>query len=184
MNELNQRLVYAPITISIHWLSVALMIGIYASIELHEIIPRSNPLRGDMEDWHIYLGLTLLVLAIGRLVINLRMQAPAITPTPPAWQMLLNKGMKLYLYTLMLLMPLLGWVYLSANEEAISWFGIALPAIAPVSEFLAEFSEEAHEIIGKSAYLFIGLHAAAALYHHYLVKDDTLRRMLPRFLRR
>ncbi|MFT6056718.1 MAG: cytochrome b561 [Pseudohongiellaceae bacterium] len=155
------------------------MVAIYGSIELHETIPRGNPLRAATEDWHIYLGFTILVLALARLFINMRLTAPPISPNPPSWQMLATKGMKIYLYALMLIMPILGWLYLSANDEAINWFFIPLPAIAPVSETIAEFAGEAHEIFGLSGYLFIGIHAAAALYHHYLVKDDTLRRMLP-----
>ena len=63
-------------------------------------------------------------------------------------------------------------------------FFIPLPGIAPVSESLAGIAEEAHEIFGVSAYLFIAVHALAALYHHYLVKDDTLKRMLPDFISR
>lgn len=170
---------YAPITIGIHWLTVILMIAIYASIELHEAIPRGNPLRGAMEHWHIYLGFTVLLLAIVRLAINLRLSTPPITPTPPTWQLLVSKGVKVYLYALMILAPLLGWAYLSANGEDISWFFISMPAITPVSEAIAEFVEEAHELLGLSGYFLIGLHAVAGLYHHYYVKDDTLKRMLP-----
>lgn len=179
MTNLDMRQKYAPISITMHWLTLILMVAIYGSIELHEKIPRGNPLRGATEDWHIYLGFTVLVLAIARLFINIRLTAPPISPNPPSWQMLVTKGMKIYLYALMLIMPILGWLYLSANDEAINWFFIPLPAIAPVSEAIAEFAEETHEIFGLSGYLFIGIHAAAALYHHYLVKDDTLRRMLP-----
>ena len=51
---------YAPVSIALHWITLILMIAIYASIELHEMIPRGNPLRRAMEDWHIYLGLCLL----------------------------------------------------------------------------------------------------------------------------
>jgi len=160
------------------------MIAIYGSIELHEAIPRGNALRGAMEDWHIYLGFTVLALAVVRLIINLRLTAPPITPRPPSWQVLVNKGMKMYLYALMILVPLLGWSYLSANNESIKWFFISMPAIGPVSEALAEFSEEAHEVLGLSGYLFIVIHALAGLYHHYLVKDDTLKRMLPSFISR
>ena len=179
MTDLNPQRKYAPISIAMHWLTLLLMIAIYGSIELHEVIPRENPLRGAMEDWHIYLGFTVLVLAAVRLAINLRMNPPPITPTPPSWQLLVTLGMKVYLYALLLLAPISGWLYLSANDEAIKWFFIPLPAIAPVSEALAEFAEEAHAIFGLSGYLFIAVHAFAALYHHYLVKDDTLRRMLP-----
>ena len=132
-----------------------------------------------MEDWHIYFGFTILVLAVIRLVINLRLTAPPITPRPPSWQMMINKGMKVYLYGLMILAPLLGWMYLSANAESIKWFFISMPAITPVSESLAEFSEEIHKALGQSGYFFIAIHALAGLYHHYVVKDDTLKRMLP-----
>jgi cytochrome b561 len=160
------------------------MIAIYSSIELHEVLLRDNPLRGATEDWHIYLGFTVLVLAMARLIINLQLKALPITPQPASWQMLINKGIKVYLYSLMLLAPVLGWLYLSANDEAIKWFFISMPAIAPVSESIAEFAEEAPELLGVSGYFFIGIHAVAGLYHHYLVKGDTLRRMLPSFLSR
>ncbi len=182
MNTLDQK--YAPISIAIHWITLILMIAIYGSIELHETIPRGNPLRGATEDWHIYLGFTVFALALIRLIINLQLATPPITPRPPSWQMLINKGMKVYLYALMLVAPLLGWAYLSANDEPITWFFIQMPAIVPVSETLAEFSEEAHEILGLSGYFFIPIHALAGLYHHYLVKDDSLKRMLPAFVRR
>jgi len=44
---------------------------------------------------------------------------------------------------------------------------------------LAEFSEEINRVLGLSGYFFIAIHALAGLYHHYVVKDDTLKRMLP-----
>ena len=184
MNNLSTTQRYAPVSVALHWLILLLMVAIYASIELHEAIPRGNPLRGAMEDWHIYLGLCVFALAIYRLLVNLKLSTPPITPTPPSWQLTISKGLKVYLYILMLLAPVLGWLYLSANDEAVSLFFLPLPPIAPVSEALAEFAAEAHEIMGLSGYLFIAIHALAALYHHYLVKDDTLRRMLPKFLAR
>mgnify|MGYP006166728307 CR=1 FL=1 len=63
----------------------------------------------------------------------------------------------------MLLAPLLGWLYLSAKDESITWFLLPMPASAPVSEVLAEFSEETHEVLGLSVYLFIVIHALAGL---------------------
>jgi cytochrome b561 len=96
--------------------------------------------------------------------------------------MTITKLMKIYLYVLMIGMPLLGWIFMNAEGHAVTLFGIPLPSLAPESEGLAEFAEEAHEVLGISGYLFIAVHALAALYHHYLVKDNTLKRMLPRFL--
>ncbi len=184
MSALNVDQKYAPISIAIHWLTLLLMIAIYVSIELHEALPRGNSLRGAMEDWHIVFGLTVLALAIARLIINLRLKVPAIIPRIPAWQMMMTKGMKIYLYGLMLIAPILGWMYLSASEEPINWLFVSLPAISPVSEAVADFTGEAHELLGTSGYFFITFHALAGLYHHYWVKDNTLKRMLPFFISR
>ncbi len=184
MNSLGQQQKYAPLSIALHWITVIMMLAIYATIELHEIIPRENPLRGAMEDWHIYLGLCMLLLGVYRLFVNLRLQPPGILPRPPQWQMRVTSLMKIYLYILMIAMPIVGWIFVSAEGEAVKLFFIPLPGIAPVSESLAGIAEEAHEIFGVSAYLFIAVHALAALYHHYLVKDDTLKRMLSDFISR
>ena len=179
MSNLSLQQKYAPLSIALHWLTVALMIAIYVSIELHEMIPRGNPMRRAMEDWHIYLGLCMLPLGVYRLLVNLKLKAPSINPQPPQWQLQLNGLMKIYLYGLMILMPVLGWLFLNAEGHTVKLFFIPLPPIAPLSESLASLAEEAHELLGVSGYLFIALHALAALYHHYLVKDTTLRRMLP-----
>lgn len=184
MNTLAASQKYKPVSIAMHWLTVVLMIGIYASITLHEAIPRGNPLRGAMEDWHIYLGFTVFALALVRLGINLRLSVPPITPRPPMWQLRVTTAMKVYLYVLMLVTPVFGWLLLSGEGEAASWFFIPMPALAAESESLAEFAGEVHELLGESGYLFIAIHALAALWHHYMVKDDTLKRMLPAFLSR
>ncbi|HLF95708.1 MAG TPA: cytochrome b/b6 domain-containing protein [Methylococcaceae bacterium] len=54
-----------------------------------------------------------------------------------------------------------------------------MPALVGESKYLAELIEEVHETAGTVGYFLIGLHAAAALFHHYVVGDNTLRRMLP-----
>lgn len=173
---------YGSVAVSLHWLTLVLIVSIYALIEIHEMIPRGNALRGATEDWHIYLGFVLIPVVLFRLFNIRRKPVPSITPALPAWQMKANHWMKLYLYGLMLGMPLLGWIYLSADGAAINVWAFPLPAIAPESESLAELAGEAHELLGISGYFFIALHALAALYHHYLVRDNTLVRMLPRSL--
>lgn len=175
---------YGTINIALHWTVLALMIAIYASIEWHETLPRGTDLRRLTEDWHIYLGLLLLPLALFRFIVILRTSIPAITPTPPRWQLLASTTLKVYLYVLMIGMPIIGWIMLSAEGHSVAFFSIPLPALAPESEALADLAKEAHEILGISGYIFIALHAIAGLYHHYIVKDDTLRRILPKALRR
>jgi len=85
----------------------------------------------------------------------------------------------LALYVLLLAMPLGGWLILSAAGKNIPFWGLSLPPLVSPDKGLAEFIEEIHETAGKVGYFLIGLHAAAALYHHYVLKDTVLARMMP-----
>lgn len=170
---------FAPLSIALHWIMVVLIAAVYASILLRENYPKGSDLREGLKTWHFMLGLTVLALAIVRIVAARIGHKPPITPEPPAWQALLAKVTHFALYAFMLAMPVLGWVALSASGKAIPFFGLELPALVGPSEALAEQVEEVHETIGTVGYFLIGLHALAALFHHYVARDDTLRRMLP-----
>ena len=87
--------------------------------------------------------------------------------------------MHIALYLLMMAMPIAGWLILSAEGKDIPFFGMEFPALIPENEALGETIEEAHKLAGKVGYFLIGLHAAAALAHHYIQRDNTLSRMLP-----
>jgi cytochrome b561 len=79
----------------------------------------------------------------------------------------------------MIALPLIGWIMLSADGKPIPFFGLTLPPLIGPNEGLAEQLEELHETIGTLGYWLIGLHAMAALFHHYVLRDATLSRMLP-----
>jgi hypothetical protein len=75
--------------------------------------------------------------------------------------------------------PESSWLETNADGESVSWFGHALPVLVSPSRRLAHTLEDVHEAIANAGYFLIGLHAAAALFHHYVVRDNTLRLMLP-----
>lgn len=179
MKALDSASHYPKLSIALHWFTLLLMLAIYVAIELHESLPRGHALRRPMEDWHIYLGVCLLPIAVFRAIVILRSNIPAIVPPPPVWQHNLTLAMKVYLYVLMIGTPLIGWIMVNAEGHVVTLWGLALPTVVSASEGVADFASEAHELLGVSGYFFITLHAFAALYHHYLVKDNTLRRMLP-----
>jgi cytochrome b561 len=126
------------------------------------------------------LGLTVLVLATIRLAVHLIGPSPRIHPVPPHWQALAGKTMHFALYLFMIGMPIVGWLILSSAAKTIPFFGFELPPLVGANAGLSEQLEEVHETVGTIAYFLVGLHAAAALAHHYLLRDDTLRRILPR----
>ncbi|MEO7493302.1 MAG: cytochrome b [Massilia sp.] len=168
---------YGSLAISLHWLMLLLLAAVFASMELRGVFPKGSAAREAMKTWHYMLGLSVLVLALLRLV--LRGATPAISPAPPQLQEMAATAMKVALYGFMLAMPLLGWLLLSADGKDIPFFGWQLAPLIAENHALAETLEEVHETGATIGYVLIGLHAAAALYHHYLLHDDTLRRMLP-----
>jgi cytochrome b561 len=93
--------------------------------------------------------------------------------------MVVAKAMYLALYAFLIAMPILGWLTLSAAGKPIPFFGLELPALIGIDEVSAHSLEDIHETIGVIGYYLIGLHASAALFHHYFMRDDTLLRMLP-----
>ncbi len=176
MKTLDHR--YHPLLIGAHWLTLVLLIAVYALIELREFYLKGSDPRELMKTWHFMLGLAVFGLVLIRLPLRLALHAPPIMPAPPAWQRHLAAAMHLTLYALLVVLPVLGWLTLSAKGKPIPFFGLQLPALIGPDTALAGSLEDLHEVIGTLGYWLIGLHAAAALVHHYIVRDDTLQRML------
>jgi cytochrome b561 len=180
MNWKNTTDRYGSLSIAMHWLMLALLVAVYACIELRGIFPKGSDAYLAMKTWHFMLGLSVFALVFLRLAIRWAGAAPGIQPPPAPWQRRLAVAMHLALYLFMIAMPLLGWLTLSAAGKPIPFFGLSLPALVGADKALAGSFKEIHETIGTIGYYLIGLHAAAALFHHYVARDNTLRRMLPR----
>lgn len=170
---------YSKALATVHWIMAALIIFLIIAIEAREFIPRDNPLRGQVKALHFSLGLAALGFLVIRLGLRLASPTPAIVPKPASWQIGLSHATHLALYLLMIALPLLGWATLSALGKDISFFGIAVPPIIAEGKEFGKNLEEVHKTLGNVMMYLIGLHAAAALFHHAIVKDNTLVRMLP-----
>jgi cytochrome b561 len=179
MNLRNSIHRYGSLSIAAHWLMLILLIAVYACMELRGYFPKGSALREGLKTWHYMLGLAVLALVVLRLILRGFGPQPSIHPQPPRWQVLSAKLMHLALYAFMFVMPILGWLILSAEGQPIPFFGLQLPALASASASVADWAGQAHELIADAGYFLVGLHAVAALYHHYILRDDTLKRMLP-----
>lgn len=179
MNSPEIRERFSALSITLHWAMVLLISAVYAVILLRENYPKGTDIREGLKTWHFMLGLTVLVLVIIRLIARLSQQKPPITPEPSTWQLRLANATHFALYAFMLAMPLAGWVILSASGKPIPFFGLELPSLVSQSKALAGQVKEWHEMTGTIGYFLIGFHALAALFHHYIIKDNGLRRMLP-----
>jgi cytochrome b561 len=165
--------------ILLHWVMLLLIVVVYACIELRVLYPRGSEIREALKTWHFMLGLGIFALVWLRLIARLFATVPPITPQPPPWQLHVAHVSELAIYAFMIGMPLLGWLILSGENKPVPFFGIQLPALIGENKELAKQLEEAHEIVGTIGYFLIGIHAAAALAHHYIQRDNTLTRMLP-----
>ncbi|MBD2838218.1 cytochrome b [Pseudomonas sp. JM0905a] len=170
---------YGSLSIALHWLMLVLIAAVYACIELKGNFPKGSETRDLLKQWHFMLGMAVFFLVWLRLVGRMISPTPAIQPAPASWQNAVSKLMHLALYALMIGTPLAGWLILSAAGKTVPFFGLELPGIIGPNKELAGEIKELHELAGTAGYWLIGLHAVAALFHHYVSRDNTLVRMLP-----
>lgn len=170
---------YGRLSISLHWLMLLLIAAVYALMELRGWFPRGSATREAMKHWHYMLGLSVLALVFVRIAARFLSPTPAVVPAPSAPQAWAAKLVHLALYALMIGLPLVGWMILSAEGDAVPFFGLELPPLRAPDKAAVESLEDLHELGGKIGYALVGLHALAALFHHYVQKDNTLRRMMP-----
>jgi len=180
MNLRNNTEHYALLPVALHWSMLVLLAAVYACMELSEFFPKGSDPREALKTWHYTLGLSVFVLVWLRIAVHLGSAVPRIEPAPPKWQQVSAKLVHAALYMLMVGLPIVGWLILSARGRPIPFFGMQLPALIGESRALGRVFKEMHEIAGTVGYLLVALHAAAALFHHYVARDNTLRRMLPR----
>lgn len=169
---------YSATSILLHWTMLLLIAAVYASIELREFFPKGSDPRETLKSWHFMLGLAVFVLVWLRIGARLAWPAADEADAPPNRRRLADLT-QLVLYGLMIGMPIAGWLILSAEAKPIPFFGAQLPPLIGEDPMIADKVEELHELGGTIGYVVIGLHAAAALLHHYVLRDGMLARMLP-----
>ena len=127
---------------------------------------------------HKSLGLTILVVSVARVLWRFTWKAPAYGPTVGRVDVALAKVAHALFYGLLLLLPLTGWIMSSGSQRPLAWFGVPVPKFDVVRESpLWETAHEGHELLGYLMLALAVLHIAAALRHHFILKDGVLRRM-------
>jgi cytochrome b561 len=180
MQWFNDRERYGALSIAMHWLMLLLMVAVYVCADLREVFPKGSDLREGMKVWHNTLGLLVFALVWLRLAFRLWGTKPVDDSPSPAWQKRAAGLMHVALYVLLIALPLSGWLALSAAGKPVPFFGADLPPLMDESKSVARVIKDLHEIGGTLGYALIAVHAAAALFHHYWMHDNTLLRMLPR----
>jgi cytochrome b561 len=180
---------YDGVAIALHWLTALAIIGLIAMGLIMTDLPRGSALQFKMFQLHKSVGVTVLALTLLRLAWRLAHRPPPLPDEMPAWEKLAAHAGHLGLYGLMFAMPLSGWAVVSASPLNIPTvlYGVIPWPHLPILSTLADkkpVAEALEDLHSAGAWILIALlvvHAGAALRHHFLMKDDVLRRMVPRF---
>ncbi len=170
---------WGSVSIALHWLTFVLVLGM-AAVGLLMTDMASSPFKVQVYSWHKSFGLTVLALTALRLAWRLTDRSPEPMPGTPGWQHSIARATHGGLYLLLLAVPLSGWWFNSAAGFPLRWFGlVALPKLATYDRHTKHLARDAHELLFYALAGLILVHAIAALWHHYFIKDRTLTRMLP-----
>jgi len=130
--------------------------------------------------YHKQLGIGALALVALRLLWRAGNVLPHLVETLPDWQKVIARFVHLCFYALMLALPLTGWLMSSAAGISVSFLGLfMLPDLVPYDERLFHTLVDVHRCLGYALIVCMAAHIGAALRHHFVLRDDTLKKMLP-----
>ena len=189
MTSRNSSVRYGSVAMSFHWVIATLVIlNVFLGIYFEQVLDSHDPMRRMVVGWHESIGITVLVLSVLRLGWRLMNPIPPLPTDFSPVKRFFARGTHYTLYTLMILVPFMGWQLASMPPRPLMLFGaIPWPKLFYIAGLSAEAKKAAAGIIAPShvilAFLLFALaigHICAALfYHHMIRKDQVLKRMLP-----
>lgn len=183
----NTQCRYGLVAAGLHWMIALLILGaLLLGVVMTSLAP-ADRLTFSLYQWHKSLGVLIFVLSLGRLGWRLADPPPPLPAGMAGWERAAARAVHGLLYALMLGMPLIGWMLVSASPWNIPTtpFGLFtlphLPWLAdqPDKQLLEAMFKRAHVAGAISLALLLAIHVAAALHHHLVRRDDVLVRMLP-----
>jgi len=168
---------YDNVAIALHWATAALVIANFALSQTWDWF--AKPTKGLMEDTHMSFGVLLTAVIIARIAWRL-IPGHQVSSLAAGWQRIGSKATHYVLYVLLVAEATLGFAFRWGAGRPMEFFGAGIPPlIDEMSKPLRHELREFHEWIGWAIIIIAALHAASALYHHYVLKDRVLKRMLP-----
>jgi cytochrome b561 len=173
---------YGAVAITLHWLMAVALVALLAMglymVRLPDV--GFDTRKIVLIIYHKEFGLVALVLVAVRLAWRVGSALPALVQTLPDWQKVIARSVHLCFYGLMFALPITGLLMSSAAGIPVSLFGLFdLPDLVPYSDYWFQALIELHKWLGYALIVCTAIHAGAALRHHFVFKDETLRKMWP-----
>ena len=174
---------YSRPAIALHWI-VAVLIIFNLAYGLYTVDLPFSPQKLKLFSYHKWIGVTIFMLAAARLLWRLGHAPPPLPPGMVPWEARAAGATHVLLYALFFAAPLTGWLFSSAAGFQTVYLGVLpIPDLLAKSKGVADTFKYMHHWINYTMAAVIVLHAAAAMKHHFIDRDDVLARMLP-FVRR
>jgi cytochrome b561 len=170
---------YGAVAQLLHWVVAALIVTQFTLAWLADDLP-IGARKLALLARHKSFGMTILALAILRLLWRLKAAAPPLPAGMTRLEQALAKITHVALYVFIFIMPLTGWMMSSAKGFSVSWFGFfTWPNLIGKDEAAFNFLRATHDTLSYALLAIASLHILAALKHHFWNRDNVLVRMLP-----
>ncbi|PZV40439.1 cytochrome b [Mesorhizobium kowhaii] len=171
---------YTSIQKFLHWTLFLLVVLLSALTYGEDLLPRGDPTVNVIWRLHISFGLLLAGLVLWRVVLRGLRGVPGLPDEMSAPERTAAKIGHLVLYALLIAIPILGILLTWFRGDALTFFGLfTVPAPFAPDRPTARTIRELHSLCANGILIAAGLHALAALYHHFIRRDAVLTRMLP-----
>jgi cytochrome b561 len=167
---------YDRTTVILHWTTATLVVLLWLSAQVIDVFPKGVP-RTSVRSVHMTMGALLACVLVYRIAWR-NFSGVRLPGVGGPYLVLVSRSVHILLYGLLVIEVLLGAANVWARGE--TWFNLfTVPAFDPSNRALQRRVNGLHDLVANTILVVAGLHAAAALWHHYVRKDDVLRRMLP-----
>jgi cytochrome b561 len=174
----NTTRTWGAVSKALHWLIVLLIINQWLIMQRAQHVNLSGKIA--VLGLHKSFGITILALALIRLVWRWMNPVPELGSQTRPWERALAHFSHILLYGLIFALPLSGWLMSSAKNVPVSWFKLfQLPDLVGPDKPFAESLDHLHHLLFNALLVVAVLHVLGALKHHFIDKNDVLRRMLP-----
>jgi len=172
-------LAYTRTAITLHWLMALLVFVTFpVGLVMHEMALSPGKLR--LLSYHKWLGVTVFILVMVRLLWRASHQPAPLLATMPHWQRVAANAVHVLLYGLLFAIPLSGWLMSSAKGFQTVYLGLLpLPDLIPKDKVLGDALFALHEVLNITLLGLVIVHVAAAIKHQFVDRDGTLARMIP-----
>lgn len=168
---------YTRTAIAFHWVTALLIAAGFTLGWLFDDFHGTTKIR--LINYHKWIGVTVFLLALGRSLWRAAHPPPPLPPTVPRWQRVASELSHAALYVLLFAIPISGWVMSSSMGFSVHYLGvIPLPDLIGKNKPLSWMLMDIHEFLTNLLLYLVGLHALAAIYHHFVQRDRVLLNIL------